>query len=1210
MDMKIGLSTKEALAKLCEILESEIDKERELAAKSFTFRFLAHDEVSTGSFCIIYAIASVICCLVLLTCSLLRGYTIFDQFASVMFLVITISNIFHSSKVNRNQRFAVVARALNILDTLKSLKEENFEYEHLYTPSSDAMNLQWTYRDHKLVNVPWMLLVNGDIIELRGGQSPPCRCMSQHGDIIDLGDKLQSLEILCPETHGILPSKSTLWEVVEPPVVEHIRSAFRNHRKKHSNLLNCEIDVTLHFIIERCLLPFIFTITFILHCFRKNPQILLGIARECVVCFLVDTSLILLPLLGPMVPIFCLVGKNLGFVLGNDRNLQYSKSSSGAVASRIFVDRSKKRTVINGFKTVYHYFTGHFHASLDFVFTCGGLTSCAFLDKKGLLSWPNATIEKVLCFHSDGEGKDRKLMPKILDLTMNGAEFFPVHFDDSSWECYKRSILPFGISSILNGCSLLPDYTLFLNHISSISENMSSTIAVSNRHCLCPLTQLLGIGNEVLDKFDISNTKTIGFYKRLQRKGSDNELRKFRMPLENAFLTITKDTTSKYYHVMSQGTADLLLNACTHIWCENSLEPYTPNLHKQVLDFYQRNTMTGFCLVLGYRTLGCTISDTLSGRYIDVSLLEKCELKERTSIPRTVSLDMEFLKAFYRQSPLHTAYECFEEVMRGQTLCGLLVLQHQARSDVVQLVEQLDHACIRFIYFSKENELRSRVFAEKLGLEAGWNCHISLASEDEQSEVLDVGKYSYQRPTELALHRSATWSEHFPLYQSRSSIISIREIFCKFQIETNTVHVHRRLYLRKYRQDRSEVSLKKAQSHHSVYSYGGETGPELFPNKAKLPSGIRNIRPHLKNVDNVPLLVNLFTDCDHFSCQRMIEIMQDFGEVVLVVGSSLNYFNGSIFNQGNCSIAIEPQHPALCSRKIPESNEGLKKASVIATLIMGLCCDIVVFPSQTIDLISLISSCRYQLGTFRSSFIFFISSSIALTLQQTFTLLFLPNLLSVFQVFLFIVIYVPLLSLSLMASSHDFDENRDEIAPKNNPSAAKRLIRRALIYSSINFLSSLLVVYLIYYNIVVITGTNYELQGNFNFSSYPTSRTIIISQHVASFYLLLYLCILSMSFVHFRDNCWTRCPLTNYYWVSTTCCVIFVQIVYTYLSCGSLLIYISECNVWITVISFLWIIAIIIISELYKLRFIKLHHRDQRRRKLSFNTKLGMNSPY
>ncbi|KAL3997907.1 putative integral membrane protein [Acanthocheilonema viteae] len=1202
MGAKIGLSTREAFAKLCEIVESEIDRERELAAGIFTFRFLTHDEVATGSFCIIYAIASIVCCFVLLTCSLLRGYSLFDQLASVLFLVITISNICHSLKVYHKQRFAIIAKALNILDILKSLKEEDFEYEHLYTPPSDAISLQWTHRDHKLVNVPWMLLVDGDIIELRAGQSSPCRCMSQRGDIIDFGDKPRSSEMLCPETHSVLPSKSTLWKIVEPPVIEHIRSAFRNHCKKHSNLLNSEIDITLHFVLERCLLPFIFTITYVF------------VARESIIHFLVDTSLILLSLLGPMIPIFCLVGKlwNLGFVLGDDRNLRYNKSSSEDVAARIFVDRRRKGTVTNGFKAVYHYFTGHFHTSVDFVFTCGGLTSCAFLDKKGLLSWPNATIEKVLCFHCDGKGEERKLMPKILDLTMNEAESFPVHFDDSSWKCYKRSLLPFGINSIVNGCSLLPDYTLFLNHIRSISENVPNTITVSNRHCLCPLTHLLGIGDEVLEKFNISDRKTIGFYERLRKEGFDNELRRFRMPLENAFLTITKDGASKYYHVMSQGTADLLLSACTHVWCGNSLEPYTPNLHKRVLDFYQRNTMTGFCLVLAYRTLGCTISDTLSERYIDISLLEKYEeVEERTSIPRTVSLDMEFLEAFYRQSPLHTAYECFEEVMHGQTLCGLLVLQHQARSDVVQLVEQLDHACIRFIYFSKENELRSRVFTEKLGLEAGWNCHISLASEDEQSEVFNVSKDSYRRPTKLVLHRSATWSEYFPLHQNHSSIVSVGNNF------RNSIQISNRSkyspcsspLILKHLSSKSETSLKKTQSDHSLYSYGEEIGPKIFPNKAKLPSGIKNIRPHLENVDNVPLLVNLFTDCDHFSCQSMIEVMQDYGEVVLVVGSSLNYFNTNIFSQGNCSITVEPQHPALCSRKIPQNDSGLRKASTVATLLMGLCCDIVVFPSQTVDLISLISFCRYQLGSFRSSFVFFIFSSIALTLQQIFTLLLFPNVLSVFQVFLFIVIYVPLLSLSLMASSHEFDENRNEIAPKNISSAPERIIRRAVIHFLINFLPSLVIVCLIYYSTVIIIGKKYEQQGSFNYS-FSTNHAIIIGQHVASFYLLLYLCTLSMGFVHFRNNCWAKCPLDNYYWVATTCCIILVQIAYTNLSCGSLLIYISDCNIYITIVSFLWIIVIVIISELCKLRFIKLYHRDQRRRKLSFNTKLGMNSPY
>lgn len=38
---------------------------------------------------------------------------------------------------------------------------------------------------------------------------------------------------------------------------------------------------------------------------------------------------------------------------------------------------------------------------------------------------------------------------------------------------------------------------------------------------------------------------------------------------------------------------------------------------------------------------------------------------------------------------------------------------------------------MRFVHFSKENELRSRVFSEKMGLESGWNCHISLLSEND-----------------------------------------------------------------------------------------------------------------------------------------------------------------------------------------------------------------------------------------------------------------------------------------------------------------------------------------------------------------------------------------------------------------------------------------------------------------------------------------------
>lgn len=57
-------------------------------------------------------------------------------------------------------------------------------------------------------------------------------------------------------------------------------------------------------------------------------------------------------------------------------------------------------------------------------------------------------------------------------------------------------------------------------------------------------------------------------------------------------------------------------------------------------------------------------------------------------------------------------------------------MQYQAQTDIVSLIERLERACIRFVHFSKENELRSRVFSEKMGLESGWNCHISLLSDE------------------------------------------------------------------------------------------------------------------------------------------------------------------------------------------------------------------------------------------------------------------------------------------------------------------------------------------------------------------------------------------------------------------------------------------------------------------------------------------------
>lgn len=69
---------------------------------------------------------------------------------------------------------------------------------------------------------------------------------------------------------------------------------------------------------------------------------------------------------------------------------------------------------------------------------------------------------------------------------------------------------------------------------------------------------------------------------------------------------------------------------------------------------------------------------------------------------------------------------------------------------------------------------------------------------------------------------------------------------------------------------------------------------------------MENIRPHLKNIDNVPLLVSLFTDCTPQTTTEMISIMQEYGEVVCVLGSSANMHNMSIFLQADARYDLPP----------------------------------------------------------------------------------------------------------------------------------------------------------------------------------------------------------------------------------------------------------------------------------------------------------------
>eukprot|EP00934_Nitzschia_sp_Nitz4_P002222 Nitzschia sp. Nitz4//scaffold4_size323378//53271//57502//NITZ4_000626-RA/size323378-processed-gene-0.176-mRNA-1//-1//CDS//3329553297//2222//frame0 len=74
---------------------------------------------------------------------------------------------------------------------------------------------------------------------------------------------------------------------------------------------------------------------------------------------------------------------------------------------------------------------------------------------------------------------------------------------------------------------------------------------------------------------------------------------------------------------------------------------------------------------------------------------------------------------------------------------------------------------------------------------------------------------------------------------------------------------------------------------------------------AKLPHGIESVKRHLKEVDNVPLLVSLFTDVTKVTTMQMIETFQDYNDTVIAVGLSHLPWNSNIFNTADLGVGVD-----------------------------------------------------------------------------------------------------------------------------------------------------------------------------------------------------------------------------------------------------------------------------------------------------------------
>lgn len=212
-----------------------------------------------------------------------------------------------------------------------------------------------------------------------------------------------------------------------------------------------------------------------------------------------------------------------------------------------------------------------------------------------------------------------------------------------------------------------------------------------------------------------------------------------------------REMQSNSLQMLTQGTADIVLDCCDDFWDGKDLRPLGVQERKRAQDFYQRNALTAYCTAFAYRPLRHGISGALGETaYLELPPETKYKSAVRdhdrggiyctfdgnqsscgtaAGLQHSISSDSLLFSENNKEEDICDVEGCFE-MQCHQVFIGMVTMQYQAQTDIVQLVERLDRACIRFVHFSKENELRSRVFSEKMGLESGWNCHISLLSDE------------------------------------------------------------------------------------------------------------------------------------------------------------------------------------------------------------------------------------------------------------------------------------------------------------------------------------------------------------------------------------------------------------------------------------------------------------------------------------------------
>lgn len=144
-----------------------------------------------------------------------------------------------------------------------------------------------------------------------------------------------------------------------------------------------------------------------------------------------------------------------------------------------------------------------------------------------------------------------------------------------------------------------------------------------------------------------------------------------------------KESHSGTLQLMTQGTADIILDLCDDYWNGKDLKPLKSEERKRAQDFYQRNALTAYCTAFSYRPLRKKLHGPgLSGAHEDtkehssnVAYLElppetkhkmihvdkdQCDFHGHSTLAHSISTDSLLFTEIKDEDTANKPNDCFE----------------------------------------------------------------------------------------------------------------------------------------------------------------------------------------------------------------------------------------------------------------------------------------------------------------------------------------------------------------------------------------------------------------------------------------------------------------------------------------------------------------------------------------------------------------------